>query len=75
MISGSSNGGSQSSVDFLISSEETGFRHLYYVKAGLNIGHNQIRPEGDEEVLRQKRLQVIREGGGIHRKRPHKLLF
>jgi len=52
---GSGGGRSQSSVDFLISSEETGFRHLYYVKAGLNMG-NQI-PEGDEEVLRQKRLQ------------------
>ena len=51
---GTSSSGSQSSVDFLISSEETGFRHLYYVKAGLNM--NQI-PEGDEEVFRQKRLQ------------------
>ena len=41
-------------ISFIISSEETGFRHLYYVKAGLNMG-NQI-PEGKGF-----------EGCGVHR--------
>ena len=54
LCGGSGGGRSQSSVDFLISSEETGFRHLYYVKAGLNMG-NQI-PEGKGF-----------EGCGVHR--------
>ena len=54
LCGGSGGGRSQSSVDFLISSEETGFRHLYYVKAELNMG-NQI-PEGKGF-----------EGCGVHR--------
>ena len=41
------------SIDFIISSEETGYRHLYYVKAALN----WITPEADEEVFRKIRLQ------------------
>ena len=43
----------KNSIEFIISSEETSFRHLYYVKAALNTPV----PEGTEEAFRSARLQ------------------
>lgn len=41
------------SLEFIVSSEETGFRHLYYVQA--NIASNI--PDAEEEVFQRLRLQ------------------
>ena len=42
-------------LEFIVSSEETGYRHLYHVKAALHLQGQA--PAEQEEVFRRLRLQ------------------